>query len=94
MSYPWLLHPQWSFTVYEQVLGALGLNGDLVRWYRDQSYSIEIAARPRSRSQEHPSAPERWRLTDPWSEMDVAYSLSQGPRLILCITYSYIQNLY
>jgi hypothetical protein len=33
-------------------------------------------------------------MTDPWSEMDVAYSLSQGPRLILCITDIHIQNLY
>jgi hypothetical protein len=57
---------------YGQMLEALGLNGDLVRWYRDQSYSFEIAARPRSRSEEHPFGPERWRLTDPWSEMDVA----------------------
>jgi hypothetical protein len=94
MPSPWLLHPQWSFTVYEQVLEALGLKGDLVRCNRDQSYSIEIAARPRSRSEEHPSGPEKWRLTDPWSEMDVAYSLSQSARLILCITDSHIQNLY
>jgi hypothetical protein len=79
---------------YEQVLGALGLKGDLVRWYRDQIYSIEIAARPRSRSESYPSAPEKWRLTDPWSELDVAYSLSQSPRLILCITDTHIQNLY
>jgi hypothetical protein len=79
---------------YDQVLVALGLKGDLVRWYRDQSCSIEIAARPRSRSESYPSAPEKWRLTDPWSEMDVAYSLSQSARLILCITDSHIQNLY
>ncbi|MGV8174141.1 MAG: VWA domain-containing protein [Methanothrix sp.] len=71
---------------YSQVLEALGLNGDLVRWYRDQSYSIEIAARPRSRSESYPSAPEKWRLTDPCSELDVAYSLSQGPRLIPGVT--------
>jgi hypothetical protein len=71
---------------YEQVLEALGLKGDLVRWYRDQSYSIEIAAQPRSRSESYPSAPEKWRLTDPWSEMDVAYSLSQGPRRIPGVT--------
>jgi hypothetical protein len=44
---------------YEQVLEAVGLKRDLVRWYRDQSYSIEIAVRPRSRSESYPSAPER-----------------------------------
>ncbi len=67
---------------YEEALAVLGLKGDLVRWYRDQSYSIEISERPRSRSESYPSAPVKWRLTDPCSELDVAYSLSQAPRLI------------
>ena len=71
---------------YNLVLAALGLEGDLVRWYRDQSYSITIREAPRSRSEEHPSAPERWRLTDPCSELDVAYSLSLSPRLIPGVT--------
>lgn len=71
---------------YTRVLAALGLEGDLVRWYRDQSYSITIREAPRSRSEEHPSAPERWRLTDPCSELDVAYSLSLSPRLIPGVT--------
>jgi hypothetical protein len=71
---------------YAQVLEALGLEGDLVRWYRDQSYSITIREAPRSRSEEHPSAPERWRLTDPCSELDVAYSLSLSPQLIPGVT--------
>jgi hypothetical protein len=70
------------------------LKGDLVRWYRDQSYSIEIAALPRSRSEEHPFGPEKWRLTDPWSEMDVACPLSQSPQLIPGVTDTHIQNLY
>lgn len=71
---------------YNLVLAALGLEGDLVRWYRDQSYSITIREAPRTRSEEHPSAPERWRLTDPCSELDVAYSLSLSPRLIPGVT--------
>ena len=71
---------------YTRVLAALGLEGDLLRWYRDQSYSITIREAPRSRSEEHPSGPERWRLTDPCSELDVAYSLSLSPRLIPGVT--------
>ena len=34
---------------YEEALAVLGLQGDLKRWYRDQSYSIEIREIPRSR---------------------------------------------
>jgi len=71
---------------YNLVSSALGLEGDLVRWYRDQSYSITIQEAPRARSEEHPSGPERWRLTDPCSELDVAYSLSLSPRLIPGVT--------
>ena len=67
---------------YEEVLAVLGLKGDLVRWYRDQSYCIEIRETPRSRSESYPSAPVKWRLTDPCSELDYAYSLSLSPRLI------------
>ena len=50
---------------YEEVLAVLGLKGDLKRWYRDQSYCIEIRETPRSRSESYPSAPVKWRLTDP-----------------------------
>ena len=67
---------------YEEVLAVLGLKGDLKRWYRDQSYCIEIRETPRSRSESYPSAPVKWRLTDPCSELDYAYSLSLSPRLI------------
>jgi hypothetical protein len=67
---------------YEEVLAVLGLKGDLKRWYRDQSYCIEIRETPRSRSESYPSAPVKWRLTDPCSELDYAYSLSLAPRLI------------
>ena len=35
---------------YNLVSSALGLEGDLVRWYRDQSYSITIREALRSRS--------------------------------------------
>ena len=71
---------------YEQALAVLGLKGDLARWYRDQSYSIEIAETARPRSESHPSAPEKWRLTDPCSELDMAYSRSLAPRLIPGVT--------
>jgi hypothetical protein len=67
---------------YEKVLDVLGLKGDLKRWYRDQSYCIEIRETPRARSESYPSAPVKWRLTDPCSELDIAYSLSLAPRLI------------
>jgi hypothetical protein len=67
---------------YEEVLAVLGLKGDLRRWYRDQSYCIEIREMPRTRPESYPSAPVKWRLTDPCSELDYAYSLSLAPRLI------------
>ncbi|HNX09524.1 MAG TPA: VWA domain-containing protein [Methanothrix sp.] len=75
-----------EFMQYEKVLQTLGLKGDLARWYRDQSYSIVIRETPRSRSESYPSAPVKWRLTDPSSELDVAYSLSLSPRLIPGLT--------
>jgi len=34
---------------YEKVLAILGQKGDPKRWYRDQSYSIEIRELPKSR---------------------------------------------
>lgn len=71
---------------YQQTLSALGLQPDLARWYRDQSYSIEIRSARRSRTGSHPSGPTKWRLTDPSSELDVAYSLSLSPRLIPGVT--------
>ena len=71
-----------DFGQYEEVLAVLGLKGDLKRWYRDQSYCIEIRETPRSRSESYPSAPVKWRLTDPCSELDYAYSLSLSPWLI------------
>jgi hypothetical protein len=71
---------------YEEVLAVLGLKGDLSRWYRDQSYRIEIRELPRSRRESYPSAPVKWRLTDPCSELDHAYSLSLSPLLIPGVT--------
>jgi hypothetical protein len=71
---------------YEQVLAVLGLKGNLAGWYRDQSYCIEIKEIPRARSENHPSAPVKWRLSDPCSELDVAYSLSLSPQLIPGVT--------
>jgi hypothetical protein len=71
-----------DFGQYEEVLAVLGLKGDLKHWYRDQSYCIEIRETPRSRSESYTSAPVKWRLTDPCSELDYAYSLSLSPRLI------------
>ncbi len=67
---------------YEEVLAVLGLKGDLRRWYRDQSYRIEIRELPRSRRESYPSAPVKWRLTDPCSELDYTYSKSLSPWLI------------
>ena len=67
---------------YEEALAVLGLKGDLKRWYRDQSYSIEIRELPRSRYESHPSGFIKWRLDDPCHELDIAYSLSMSPYLI------------
>jgi hypothetical protein len=67
---------------YEEVLAVLGQKGDLRRWYRDQSYCIEIRETPRSRRESYPSASVKWRLTDPCSELDYAYSRSLAPQLI------------
>lgn len=68
------------------MLAVLGLKGDLSRWYRDQSYSIEIREMPSSRRESYPSAPVKWRLTDPCSELDHAYSKSLSPWLIPGVT--------
>lgn len=71
---------------YERALNVLGLKGDLKRWYRDQSYCIEIKSSRRSRVDAYPSGLEKWRHTDPLSELDVAYSLSMAPKLIPGVT--------
>ncbi|NMB86482.1 MAG: VWA domain-containing protein [Methanothrix sp.] len=71
---------------YQKALFALGLHGDLKRWYRDQSYSIEIRLAASSRTEPYPSGPVRWRLCDPCSELDVAYSLSMSPWLVPGVT--------
>jgi len=71
---------------YQKVLFALGLHGDLKRWYRDQSYSIEIRIPASFRTESYPSGPARWRLCDPCSELDVAYSLSMSPWLVPGVT--------
>lgn len=76
------LEPQ----AYWETLSALGLHPDLARWYRDQSYSIQIRSFRRSRTGRHPSSPAKWRLSDPCSELDVAYSLSMSPHLIPGVT--------
>jgi len=71
---------------YEQALYALGQQGDLKRWYRDQSYSIEIREHRKARADCYPSGLVKWRLTDPWSDLDIAYSLSVSPRLVPGVT--------
>jgi hypothetical protein len=74
------------FKQYEKVLAMLGLKGDLQRWYRDQSYSIEIKDFGISRKDLYPSGLTKWRLTDPINELDFAYSLSISPSLIPGVT--------
>ncbi len=71
---------------YEKALSVLGLQGDLLRWYRDQTGSIQIRSRSRSRTDWYPSGTSKWRLEDPCSELDLAYSLSMSPRLIPGVT--------
>ncbi len=71
---------------YRRALEVLGLQGDLKRWYRDQSYKIEI--RPSSRVKEswYPTGLVKWRFSDPPGDLDVPYSLSLSPRLVPGIT--------
>lgn len=71
---------------YEKALAILGLHGDLKRWYRDQSYSVQVRQKSSARVGWYPSSPAKWRLTDPLSEMDVPYSLSLSPKLIPGLT--------
>ena len=70
MLCPWPVPRIWTAGSTKRLLAVLGLKGDLKRWYRDQSYCIEIRETPRSRSESYPSAPVKWRLTDPCSELD------------------------
>jgi len=72
--------------IYREALSVLGLDGDLVRWYRDQGYSIVIRPTSRTRESWYPSSLVKWRISDPPSELDVAYSLSLAPRLIPGVT--------
>jgi hypothetical protein len=71
---------------YERALAVLGLKGDLKRWYRDQSYLIEIRQSGGARKGCYPSGLVKWRHTDPLSELDVACSRSMSPVLIPGIT--------
>jgi hypothetical protein len=78
---------------YREALSVLGLDGDLVRWYRDQSYSIVIRPTSRVRESWYPSSLVKWRFCDPPSELEVAYSLSLAPRLIPGVTtYKRVQE--
>ena len=67
---------------YEEALAVLGQRGDLVRWYRDQSYFIEIREVPKARYETCPSGFVKWNLADPCTDLDVSYSLSLSPYLI------------
>jgi len=71
---------------YEKALSTLGLQGDLKRWYRDQSYSIQIRELCKARTDCYPSGLVKWRLTDPWSDLDIAYSFCMSPRLVPGVT--------
>jgi len=71
---------------YEKALFTLGLQGDLKRWYRDQSYSIQIQEHRLARTDCYPTGPVKWRLTDPWCDLDVAYSFCMSPRLVPGVT--------
>jgi len=71
---------------YQEALQVLGLKGDLKRWYRDQSYSIEIRQGRKIRESLYPSGLVKWRFTDPPSQIDIPYSMSLSPVLIPGIT--------
>jgi hypothetical protein len=71
---------------YKRALEILGQQGDLKRWYRDQSCTIEIKHHSKSRSDYYPSGLIKWQPTDPPATLDVSYSLSLSPRLIPGVT--------
>jgi len=71
---------------YRDCLSVLGIDGNLKRWYRDQSYSIVIRPSIRPRESWYPAGLIKWRFTDPPSELDVPYSLSLAPKLIPGVT--------
>jgi hypothetical protein len=71
---------------YREALSVLGQNGDLKRWYRDQSYTVLIEATRNVRDSWYPTGPLKWRFTDPPGELDVPYSMSLSPLLLPGIT--------
>jgi len=71
---------------YKKVLSVMGLQGNLKRWYRDQSYNIIIKPSKKKVESWHPSGLIKWRFTDPPSELDVPYSFSLSPVLIPGVT--------
>ena len=71
---------------YRETLSVLGLDGELKRWYRDQSYNIFIRPAGQVKESRFPSSLSKWRFSDPPAELDVAYSLSLAPRLIPGVT--------
>lgn len=71
---------------YHRALDILGLKGDLKRWYRDQSYCIEIKGTRKARMDQYPSGMVRWRHDDPLSDLDVAFSLGMSPWLVPGVT--------
>jgi hypothetical protein len=71
---------------YRRALEILGLRGDLKRWYRDQSCTIEIEQSSETKLDFYPSGLVKWRLTDPPDSLDVSYSLSLSSQLIPGVT--------
>ncbi|MHC1630831.1 MAG: VWA domain-containing protein [Methanotrichaceae archaeon] len=71
---------------YKNTLSVLGLQGDLKRWYRDQSYNIVIRPSRKTKKSWYPSSLAKWRFTDPPHELDVPYSLSLGLKLVPGVT--------
>ncbi len=71
---------------YRETLSVLELDGDLKRWYRDQSYTIIIRPTGQVTESRFPSSLVKWRFSDPPADLDVAYSLSLAPRLIPGVT--------
>lgn len=75
---------------YKELVKILGITDDeheaLKKWYRDQAYGIIISPVERYDKDEYPTAPKKWRVSDPPSELDFIYSKSLSPIIIPGVT--------
>jgi len=75
---------------FRELVKILGITDNeqeaLKKWYRDQAYGIVISPVERYDKTEYPTAPTKWRVTDPPSDLDLIYSKSIAPVIIPGVT--------